>query len=355
MALTSCHSPAAATDPAPVAWPKITVVTPSLNQGEFLERAIQSVLAQDYPTLEFLIFDAGSTDGSREILEQFGGRLTYWTSEPDRGQSDAIVKGWQRAGGEILTWLNSDDYYYENALREVGQFFARHPEIVMLCGAVALVDPDGKVRRIKAPPPMGAEPLLCWSDVPGQPGTFLRREVFEQLGGPRLDLHYMMDWELWLRVALHYPPAAIARTGALLAADRQWQGTKTMNAGGKSGAEVRQVLTELFAAQTLPPQLQRLERRALARAWWRQSKGELNESQCGSALISLLRAVRLSPGSFPPLKVLRQFRRILSRSCSRRTPAARAGAHSPALRFSQMVAARGEASPLRPARRSQKA
>lgn len=342
--------------PTPVAWPKITVVIPSLNQGEFLERAIQSVLAQGYPNLEFLIFDAGSTDGSREILEQFGERLTYWTSEPDRGQSDGIVKGWQRGGGEILAWLNADDYYYEDALREVGGFFARHPETVMLCGAVALVDPDEKIRRIKLPPPVEAEPLLCWSDVPGQPGTFLRREVFEQLGGPRLDLHYMLDWELWLRVALHYPPAAIARTDALLAADRQWQGTKTLNAGGKSGTEVRKVLTELFAARTLPPQLQRLERRALARAWWRQSKGELTQGQCRPALISLLRAVGLSPGSFPPLKVLRQVRRILCRSCSRLIPAVRARAHFPALPFSQLrAAARGEAPALPPARRSQKA
>src|SRR5688572_5872367 len=122
------------------AWPKITVVTPSYNQGRFLERAIRSVLSQNYPHLEYFVFDAGSTDKSVAILKKYGKRLAYWTSETDRGQSDAISKGWSMATGDVLAWLNSDDFYYPGALHEVARMFNADPKLKMVCGSVALVD-----------------------------------------------------------------------------------------------------------------------------------------------------------------------------------------------------------------------
>src|SRR5688572_19009118 len=183
-------------------WPKITVVTPSYNQGKFLERAIISVLSQNYPNLEYMVFDAASTDGSAAILKKYNKRLSYWTSATDRGQSDAISKGWSMATGDILAWLNSDDFYYPGALHEVGRMFNVDANLKMLCGSVALVDEKERKLRVKHPARVAPEILLPSAHIPAQVGTFIRRDIFDRLGGPRLDLHYVMDWELWLRVSL---------------------------------------------------------------------------------------------------------------------------------------------------------
>jgi glycosyltransferase involved in cell wall biosynthesis len=292
-------------------WPKITVVTPSLNQGVFLERTIQSVLSQDYPNCEYFVFDAGSTDESIDILKRYDQELTYWTSEPDCGQSDAISKGWSMATGDILAWLNSDDFYYAKALEEAGQIFQNNPQLMMLCGAVALVDEKEKLLRLKEPPRLAPEMLLRWRNLPAQPGVFIRREVFERLGGPRRDLHYVMDWELWLRVSLNFPAQAVGCTNRVIAADRQWRGTKTLNAGGEDAQEVRRVLGEMFSDFRVAGQYKNLERPAFARAWWRQSKGELRHGQRRNALTSLARAFLLCPTAFNAAKVLRHTRRIL--------------------------------------------
>jgi glycosyltransferase involved in cell wall biosynthesis len=292
-------------------WPKITVVTPSYNQGRFLERAIRSVLSQDYPNLEYFVFDAGSTDGSLGILKKYAKRLTYWTSEADRGQSDAISKGWSMATGDVLAWLNSDDFYYPGALEEVGRIFGADPKLKMVCGSVALVDVAERKLRVKRPARVAPEVLLPWADLPPQAGAFIRRDIFDRLGGPRLDLNYVMDWELWLRISLNYPASAIALSNKVVAADRQWSGTKTLNAAGRDSAEGRKVLLELFGSNRLAPGLRALERAALARTWWLQSKGELRKGLRRSAFLSLTKAVRLAPGNFSPLKILKQFKRIL--------------------------------------------
>src|SRR5439155_16996845 len=152
-------------------WPRITVVTPSYNQGQFLERAITSVLSQNYPNLEYVVFDAGSTDDTLGILKRYSNRLSYWTSESDRGQSDAISKGWAMATGEILAWLNSDDFYYPGALSEVGRIFGGDPHLKMVCGSVALVDETDRKLRVKQPVPVAPEVLLPWANIPAQVGT----------------------------------------------------------------------------------------------------------------------------------------------------------------------------------------
>jgi glycosyltransferase involved in cell wall biosynthesis len=292
-------------------WPRITVVTPSLNQGVFLERALQSVLSQQYPNCEYFVFDAGSTDESLDILSKYDRELTYWTSESDHGQSDAISKGWNMATGDILAWLNSDDFYYPKAFEEAGQLFQDNPNLMMLCGTVALVDEKEKLLRLKEPPRLAPELLLRWANLPPQPGVFIRREVFERIGGPRLDLHYVMDWELWLRFSLNFPAQSIGFTNRVLAADRRWIGTKTLNAAGEDAQEVRRVLAELFSDARVASRYKSIERPALARAWWRQSKGELRRGARAHAFTSLTRALLLCPTAFNTVKVFRQARRIL--------------------------------------------
>lgn len=293
------------------AWPRITVVTPSLNQGVFLERALQSVLSQHYPNCEYFVFDAGSTDESIDILSRYDRKLTYWVSEPDRGQSDAISKGWNMATGDILAWLNSDDFYFPKAFEEAARVFQQNPNLMMLCGSVALVDEKEKLLHLKEPPRLAPEMLLRWANLPAQPGVFIRREVFERIGGPRLDLHYVMDWELWLRVLLNFPAESIGFTSRVLAADRRWVGTKTLNAGGEDAHEVRKVLAEMFSDARVASRYGNIERRALARTWWRQSKGELRGGCRADALMSLTKALLLCPTAFNFGKVFRRARRIV--------------------------------------------
>ena len=108
--------------------PRITVVTPSFNQARYLDRTIRSVLDQGYPNLEYMVLDAGSTDGSLDIIKRYSDRLDYWRSGPDNGQSAAVNEGWQRASGEVMAWLNSDDFYLPGALDFVGNHFRVHPE-----------------------------------------------------------------------------------------------------------------------------------------------------------------------------------------------------------------------------------
>jgi glycosyltransferase involved in cell wall biosynthesis len=277
--------------------PAISIVTPSFNQGAFLERTIQSVLTQNYPVLEYLIMDAGSTDRSVPIIKKYSDRLTFWRSHADGGQSEAICDGWKRSTGEVLGWLNSDDYYYPDALRTAGTIFAEHPEILVVWGGIALVDERGNISRTKPAKTLSAVDLLLFKDVPGQPGAFIRRSVYEELGGPRLDLHYVMDWEMWLRILLRYSESSIAIVDRTLAGATQWSGAKTLTAATRDNEEVRRVLQDLFAKPNLNADVRAIEKRAYARTWWRQSKAELQLGRRWRSFRSLARSVQLAPAN----------------------------------------------------------
>ena len=130
---------------ADVLWPKISVVTPSYNQGQFIEQTIRSVLLQGYPNLEFIIIDGGSDDNTLEIIRKYENWLTYWVSEPDRGQSHAINKGIRRATGEILLWLNSDDLVLPDAFNTVVSKFVENPEVRLIIGQAHIVNSCGEI------------------------------------------------------------------------------------------------------------------------------------------------------------------------------------------------------------------
>ncbi len=308
----SAPPPAAAAPAADVAaWPRITVVTPSFNQAPYLEQTLKSVLDQGYPNLEYFVFDAGSTDGSADLIRRYASQLAYHEIAPDRGQSDAIEKGWRRATGELLCWLNSDDYFLPGALRTAAQAFRTDPQLVMLCGTIAIVDEQGRTLRHKRPPVLTAERLLPWGGVPGQAAVFLHRRIFDEIGGPRVDLHYVLDWELWLRVLLTYGPNRVRNTPEVLAGAREWAQAKTETAAGRDAEEARRVLTELFASGRLPERLHGLERHAFARTWWRQSESEAAAGLQRRAWASLKCAARLAPTRFSVTKYLRQLVRIV--------------------------------------------
>ena len=183
--------------------PRLTVITPSLNQGRYLERTLRSVLDQGYENLEYIVVDGGSTDGSVELLERYDDRLAYWVSERDRGQSHALNKGLARATGDVVAYINSDDYYLPDAFASALPLFA-DPTVEWVAGTCRFVYPDGTVAAVWHPVlPSGNRHhwiLAMWS-VP-QAACFWRRDVFDRVGGFREDLDYVFDTEFMLRLAV---------------------------------------------------------------------------------------------------------------------------------------------------------
>ena len=181
--------------------PKVSVVTPSFNQARFLERTIRSVLAQDYPNLEYIVIDGGSTDGSLEIIRRFADRLHHWVSEPDLGQADAINKGFMSASGEVLAWLNSDDTYLPGAIAEAVAYLQTHPDVGMVYGKAYYIDEDDrKVAQYPAGPTDHRGLRRGVTTIPQQ-AAFFRARLWRQVGPLDPSFYYAMDYDLWVRIS----------------------------------------------------------------------------------------------------------------------------------------------------------
>jgi len=190
--------------------PSISIVTPSLNQGRFIEETIQSVLQQDYPNIEYVVMDGGSTDETMSILKKYDGRLR-WVSEPDCGQSDAINKGWRLCRGEIVAYLNADDTYAPGALASVAETFSGHPAAAMVYGECRSFWPDGRQVINQPPATVTAAALIDQGNLIFQPASFLRRTALERAGGIDPSIRYWMDYDLYIRLATVGPFVRLPR------------------------------------------------------------------------------------------------------------------------------------------------
>lgn len=210
---------------APSTAPRISIVTPSFRQAHLIERTIRSVLEQGYPNLEYIVQDGASDDGTAEILARYGDRLRHWESTPDRGQTDAINRGFRHASGEIMAYLNSDDILLPGALNAVAQYFIEHPDVDAVYGHRVLIDEqDREIGRWIVPPHDDA--VLTWADYIPQETLFWRRRAWEKVGGAFDDsFHFAMDWDFILR--LRDAGAKFARIPRFIGAFRVHEKQKT--------------------------------------------------------------------------------------------------------------------------------
>ena len=229
----------------------ITIITPSLNQAQFLEQTIDSVLSQAYPNLQYIIIDGASEDGSVEIIRKYEKHLSYWISERDRSQSHAINKGLHLAQGDVVNWLNSDDYLEPGSLKAIAESFS-DPSANVVIGRSHIIQ-EGKVVRLTTGTDVysgNVAKTLGWARI-DQPETYFRTSVFDRLG--RLDerLHLVMDKEFWMRFLITYGMEGVVKIPNVLTNFRWHAGSKTQTQADHFGLESNGVMYQLATTNGL--------------------------------------------------------------------------------------------------------
>jgi glycosyltransferase involved in cell wall biosynthesis len=274
-------------------FPKVTIVTPSYNQAQFLEQAMQSVLSQGYPDLEYIVVDGGSTDGSAEIIRRCESQLAWWVSEKDRGQAEGINKGLARATGEIVAWLNSDDLYQPGAIAGAVAAFEAVPDAGMVFSDVLAIDGAGKPINCMRYGDWGLDELMTFHII-GQPGVFMRRSVLAQAGFLDLDYHYLLDHHLWLRMAQHAP---LRHLPAVWAAGRFHAEAKNVAQAAAFGREAYRIAEWMPSQPGLAERYRRLERQVWAGAHRMNARYLLDGGQPAAAFKAYGQSIR----AYPPI------------------------------------------------------
>lgn len=245
--------------------PRISVVVPSYNQGKFIEKTIRSIILQNYPDLEIIVVDGGSTDGSVETIRKYADWISFWVSEKDRGQSDAINKGLARATGEIFCWLNTDDFFLPGALFTVAAAYQlnENPDVQVWVGAADKVDENGNLIYAINPDDLTRESFYHWRNPQKpagkgnflQPSCFFTRRAWEVAGPLNLELQYSMDVHLWLKMAERFRFSAIPEKLAVAVGHSQAKTTKDVE---RTVAEVALVIAEHGGRQVAQVDLMRM-------------------------------------------------------------------------------------------------
>jgi glycosyltransferase involved in cell wall biosynthesis len=282
--------------------PLVSIITPSYNQAAYLEFTLRSVLEQGYPNLEYLVVDGGSQDGSRAIIQSYADRLSWWVSEPDQGQADAINKGFARARGEIVAWLNSDDLYLPGAIQHAVQVLQAQPAAGMVYGDALTITAEGSPLNLLKFPEWTLADLLRFRII-CQPAVFMRREALAAVGPLDQDFHFMLDHQLWLRLAARFP---IAHSPHLLAAARHHPQAKNAAQAEKFSVEILRLLDWVGSEPIFKDQYARDQRQITGGAFRLSARYLLDADLPGPALQIYLQALRQAPAY-----TLRHWHRML--------------------------------------------
>jgi len=275
--------------------PLVSVITPTFNQADFLRDTLESVLAQDYPNIEYMVFDDGSTDETPGILSEYTGRLE-WESQANMGQTPTINKGWERSHGDIITWLNSDDTFLPGAVSKAVNYFQQHPDIDIVFGDSLFTAADG--RPIEPSKPQAGFDYFefvakCHNPIP-QPSAFIRRSVIKDIGLLDPAYYYFMDWDFWLRAGIDH---SIAYFPELLSTYRLHEASKTVAQAVKAAPELEYMYRKFFALPNLPDEIRRLEKEAMVNMFFTSGGYYLQGGGRKAARSMAIKALQTRPGA----------------------------------------------------------
>lgn len=269
----------------------VSIVTPSYNKGSFIEGTILSVMNQTYPHIEHIVVDGGSTDGTVDILQKYDNVIT-WVSEPDKGQSDAVNKGWRRAHGQIVAYLNADDTYMPRAVETVVNFLNDNPDVGMVYGECNIIDECGEIIGKYPAEEFDMGKMLCARCVVPQPAAFIRREVLDDVGYLDTGLDMAMDYDLWIRIGLKFKVAFILQ---VLASFRLYPSGKSLSQTHQFWPDVLAIVDKTFSNAGLPKEIKPLRRKAYSHAHLLLGRSLYAQLKNREARQHLLKAVILSP------------------------------------------------------------
>jgi glycosyltransferase involved in cell wall biosynthesis len=273
-------------------FPLVSIITPSYNHGHFLQQTIRSVITQDYPNLEYLIVDGGSTDNTLDIIQQYASHLAWWVSEPDQGQADAINKGFTHARGEIIAWLNSDDLYFRpDAVSHAVQALQAHPHVGMVYGDGLLVDEELNLLDWHSYPQFTLTDLLSFK-VLLQPAVFMRQNALCEAGYLPVQYDLILDHALWVLIAARYP---ILHVSEYWAVERTHAHAKTISKAAHYGEEAFPFVRSLEGDPYAGPVINRDSNEIYAGLHVFDAKRQIDAGQPRQALSRFRQAWRLSP------------------------------------------------------------